>query len=110
MKRLALAFAVLALAACGSGAYQPKIDPARFTSAITNPYLPFAPGQVFQHRAVDDGKIETVTLTVLAEKKKVMGVANSEESCPPRSTSPTGSSVPSPVVAGDGALLPVQAK
>ena len=58
------------------GSYAPQVDPARFTHAIDNPYLPFLPGMKWTYQATNEnGDQETTTVEVLPDTRTVMGVA-----------------------------------
>jgi hypothetical protein len=60
--------ALLALGACGSDEQKPKsksgMDPANFSTRIDNPYLPFAVGNRWVYREVEDGVVQKVVVTV----------------------------------------------
>ena len=57
------------------GAYSPVIDPARFSSVVDNPYLPFLPGMKWVYQGVNEnGEHETTTIEVLTETRIVMGI------------------------------------
>lgn len=56
--------------AIGEAPYDPVIRPANFTSKVTNPYLPWAPGTVLTYRAKDS----VVTVTVQRKTVKILGV------------------------------------
>lgn len=57
------------------GRYSVSIDPEVFSSDITNPYFPKQPGAQWVYRATDDdGEVEIITVTVLDERRTVMGV------------------------------------
>lgn len=87
---VALGFAgALALSACGSShdtaagsspstssatAYAPAIDPASFTTTITNTYFPLAPGTVFVSDGEEDGEKQHDEMTVTSDTKIVDGV------------------------------------
>ena len=80
--------AACALAACGSGddssssasstssttAYAPAIDPATFTTSITNEWFPLAPGTVFVYDGEEDGEKQHNEVTVTHDTKVVDGV------------------------------------
>ena len=51
-------------------AYRPVIDPAGFTTEISNPYLPLVPGTVWTYK----GGSERVVTAVTADTKWIMGV------------------------------------
>ena len=51
-------------------AYRPKIDPAGFTTDISNPYLPLVPGTIWIYKSTD-GRVETA---VTSDTKTIMGV------------------------------------
>jgi hypothetical protein len=74
--------ALLALGACGSdskketsglpkGSERVKLDPADFTTRIDNPYLPFAVGNRWVYREVEDGVVQRVVVTVTAKTKLI---------------------------------------
>ena len=69
---------VLGLAGCAGtpagGAYDPPIDPARFTTTIDNPYFPLVPGTVFRFRCTDGDEVEEIVVTVTDRVRRVMGV------------------------------------
>jgi hypothetical protein len=54
--------------------YNPKIDPAKFSSNITNPYLPWTPGKKWVYTGQKDGQPQRVEVTVTKEKKRILGV------------------------------------
>jgi hypothetical protein len=54
--------------------YDPKIDPAKFTDQITNPYFPLARGTVIQYEGVVNGAPTNTELVVTGESKTIMGV------------------------------------
>jgi len=54
--------------------YNPKIIPAEFVSAITNPYFPLTPGKTFHYRAVTNEGTETNRVYVTRDTKQVLGV------------------------------------
>lgn len=59
----------------GPETYEPVIDPARFLDAAAiaaapNPYFPLVPGTILTYLGGD----ETITVTVTAEKKEILGV------------------------------------
>jgi hypothetical protein len=54
--------------------YNPTINPADFTAAITNPYLPFTPGTTFIYEGTtEDGK-EHIEVAVTHDAKQILGV------------------------------------
>jgi hypothetical protein len=57
------------------GVYAPVIDPASFVERIDNPYLPFLPGARWVFVGESDGETERVEVTVLEERKVVMGIS-----------------------------------
>jgi hypothetical protein len=59
--------------AAGSN-YNPKIDPAKFTTKITNRYWPLKPGRKWVYNGQKDGAPERVEVAVTRQKKKVLGV------------------------------------
>jgi hypothetical protein len=68
---------ILLLAGCASSssqeqqkAYNPKIDPADFTTTVDNEYFPMKPGTIFLYK----GGTERDQMTVTHRTKKVMGV------------------------------------
>ncbi|MDQ6915118.1 MAG: hypothetical protein M3155_04825 [Actinomycetota bacterium] len=58
----------------GGLTYHPKIDPAKFTNQVTNPYWPMRPGRTWVYDGVKDGAPEHVVVTVKPETKTIMGV------------------------------------
>ena len=80
-----LALLPVLFAACGGGgsspadrtaapAYAPAIDPAQFTTAITNRYLPLIPGTTLVYEGTRDGEPQRDEVTVTRETKIVAGV------------------------------------
>lgn len=68
--------ATAAIAACGSSSEtkpeQARLDPAEFSTDITNPYLPLRPGGRWVFRETDTtGKREKVVVTVTRKTKKL---------------------------------------
>jgi len=57
-----------------SSSYNSTIDPAQFTTKVTNPYFPLKPGSVRILKGVKDGVPQVHTTTITHETKKVMGV------------------------------------
>jgi hypothetical protein len=51
-------------------AYRPDIDPAGFTTDISNPYLPLVPGTVWTYK----GGSERVVTAVTSDTKWIMGI------------------------------------
>lgn len=51
-------------------AYRPEIDPAGFTTDISNRYMPLVPGTVFVYKSTD-GRVETA---VTSDNKWIMGI------------------------------------
>lgn len=84
MRNYCLNFAVAtAVIACIAGnsafaedlpPYNPVIDPANFSSDITNPYFPLKPGTVFKFEGSRDGVARRDDMTVTDETKMIMGV------------------------------------
>jgi hypothetical protein len=54
--------------------YNPKIDPANFTTRITNRYWPLKPGTKWVYNGTKDGAPERVDVAVTNKKKRVLGV------------------------------------
>jgi hypothetical protein len=54
--------------------YNPKIDPAKFTSNVTNKYWPMKPGTRWVYTGQKDGMPERVEVTVTNQNKTVLGV------------------------------------
>jgi hypothetical protein len=54
--------------------YDPEIDPADFTSEVTNPYFPLVPGTTFVYEGTSEGKAELDTVKVTSEKRPILGV------------------------------------
>jgi hypothetical protein len=57
-----------------TSAYNPKIDPAQFSSKITNPYLPWKPGATWIYSGTKDGQPERVEVRVTKATKTILGV------------------------------------
>ena len=55
-------------------AYNPNINPAEFTSEITNPYLTLPVGKVLVYEAETEEGVERIEITIPGEKVTVMGV------------------------------------
>jgi len=67
------AMLVSVLVGCGSSAtYDPKIDPAQFSTTVDNPYFPLVPGTVFVYDVQETD--ELVTVTVTSDIEMVLGV------------------------------------
>jgi hypothetical protein len=60
--------------ASNGSAYRPNIDPADFTSGITNPYFPLTPGTTFAYEGTSEGKAELNTVKVTSETRPILGV------------------------------------
>lgn len=58
----------------GDRSYDPKIDPAKFTDKITNPYLQFKPGTKWVYTGVKNGAPQRVEVAVTKQTKTVLGV------------------------------------
>ena len=54
--------------------YDPEIDPADFTSEITNPYFPLVLGTTFVYEGTSEGKAELDTVKVTSETRPILGV------------------------------------
>jgi hypothetical protein len=54
--------------------YNPKIDPAQFSSKITNPYTPWKPGARWVYTGTKDGQPERVEVRVTKATKTILGV------------------------------------
>ncbi len=67
--------AVARQAAPAATPYAPEIDPARFSTAIDNRYLPFVPGTVFTYQGTTGGEDQRNVVTVTDDTRTVMGVA-----------------------------------
>lgn len=61
-------------AALSASPYRPRIDPARFTTEVDNPYLPLRPGTTLVYEGVSDGERETDTVTITTDRKEILGV------------------------------------
>ncbi len=67
-------WAVALLAAASPVFADDAIDPANFVSAITNPWLPMAPGTVLTYKGIKDEKPATLVVTISNKTKVVDGV------------------------------------
>jgi hypothetical protein len=83
MRRIALAAFVVIAAGCGggsksalpSGSEPVTLDPADFSTEITNPYWPMAPGDRWVYRETDGkGAEQRVDVTVTERTKAIMGI------------------------------------
>jgi hypothetical protein len=54
--------------------YHPKIDPANFSSRITNPYFPLKAGMTRVYDGTKDGVPEHVVVTVKRATRTIMGI------------------------------------
>jgi hypothetical protein len=54
--------------------YKPVIDPAAFTTKITNPLFPLTPGTTYVYEGTRDGVPRRAELSVTNETKTIMGV------------------------------------
>jgi hypothetical protein len=54
--------------------YAPEIDPAEFTTAIDNPWLPLRPGTVWVYEGRGEAEGERIVVEVTSETRVVMGV------------------------------------
>ncbi len=77
------ACAVLAITGCGgsstsalpTGSEEATLDPADFSTEITNPYWPMAPGDRWIYRETDgSGDVQKVEVTVTDETKTIDGI------------------------------------
>ena len=71
---LAAGVAVLAAAAPDRPGYEPRIDPAAFSTTITNPYLPLRPGTRWTYEGQTEDGLERKVVEVTGETRTVMGV------------------------------------
>jgi hypothetical protein len=71
---LAAGVAVLASAGRSESRYAPRIDPAQFSLAITNPYLPLQPGNRWVYEGRTEDGLERKVVEVTDETRTVMGV------------------------------------
>jgi len=58
----------------GSGLYDPKIEPADFSTIIDNPYMPFVPGRTLVYEAQRAEGLERIEVSVLPDTVVVNGV------------------------------------
>jgi hypothetical protein len=63
-----------AAATAAASGYHPKIDPAKFTTRITNPYMPLRVGTTHHYSGVRDGAPTQHVMTVTRQTRTVMGV------------------------------------
>ena len=50
------------------------IDPANFSSSITNPWMPLSPGMVLSYQGTKEGRPATLVVTVTDQTKEISGV------------------------------------
>jgi hypothetical protein len=55
-------------------AYDPHIDPAQFTTHITNPYFPLTPGTRLVYAGVEGGEARHDVVTVTRQTRTILGV------------------------------------
>jgi hypothetical protein len=81
--RLAVAWSIAALGFVGvegvaakpkAGPFTPHIDPAAFDSVVSNPWFPLVPGTRYTYRETFQGRTSDNEVSVLAEKKIILGV------------------------------------
>jgi hypothetical protein len=51
-----------------------RLDPARFTTQIDNPYWPMTPGSRWVYREKADGEVQRVEVTVTDRTRSIMGI------------------------------------
>ena len=71
-------FAAILIACSDSPAeppYEPRIDPANFVAAVTNPFFPLVPGTSWYYEGQTPEGLETNTVEVLAQNRTVAGIA-----------------------------------
>jgi hypothetical protein len=56
------------------GKYAPKIDPANFVAAVTNPWYPLPVGASWSYAGKENGTAEQDEVRVLPDRKTVMGI------------------------------------
>lgn len=56
------------------GHYRPAVDPANFVARIDNPYMPLAPGAVWEYVGRTDGTVEHNRVAVIDKPRTVMGI------------------------------------
>ena len=76
---VSLTLTILGVLVCGigraqSGPYNPRIDPANFTTRIDNPFYPLKPGRVYTYQGVTDAGQERNTVEVTHSTRVLMGV------------------------------------
>lgn len=57
------------------GDYRPSLDPADVVDGVDHPYLPFTDGSSWVYEGESDGEVERIEVTVLPERREVMGIA-----------------------------------
>jgi hypothetical protein len=74
----AAALVILAIVACGNSPTQPEYDPrlypADFVAAVTNPFFPLTPGTTQNYRGETADGIETIITVVLTDTKVILGI------------------------------------
>jgi hypothetical protein len=51
-----------------------RLDPAKFTTSIDNPYWPMTPGSRWVYREKADGEVQRVEVTVTDQTRTIMGI------------------------------------
>lgn len=60
--------------ALGGGLYDPKIDPADFSTIVDNPFMPFVPGRTLVYEANRPEGLERIEVSVLPDTVVINGV------------------------------------
>lgn len=71
---MAVGVAVLGAAAPDQRGYEPHIDPAAFSTTVTNPYFPLRPGTRWTYEGQTEDGLERKVVEVTDEARTVMGV------------------------------------
>jgi hypothetical protein len=77
---VSLTAAILATVGCGNDSstapadYNPDVDSTDFVVGVDNPYFPLVPGTVYHYVAQTEDGVETETVEVLTNTKKILGI------------------------------------
>lgn len=56
------------------GSYEPRMDPSKFTGAVTHPYFPLVPGTELRYRGTGASSNRVTISTVTSQSRTIMGI------------------------------------